>query len=194
MISSPTDASVVHLHDIDDATTAHCLWTFTLHTYIQTALDLLYNTAGTGSGFWPNPTQLLNGLKHKYLENSIFISPHTGSMYKMYRKKQDNVHRVPKLATPLEISSCKSVNTWRIFAKCETFMETIILNYIVFKVCARSGHLWPRRKLLGGCTTAWSPCHNTLVKFTPCSLDSGYAGAAHQHHWPSPCTHALDSK
>jgi len=29
---------------------------------------------------------------------------------------------------------------------------------LVFKVCAQSGHLRPRRKHLGGCTTAWSPC------------------------------------
>jgi len=29
---------------------------------------------------------------------------------------------------------------------------------LVFKVCAQNGHFWPRRKLLGGCATAWSPC------------------------------------
>ena len=38
------------------------------------------------------------------------------------------IHRIPKLATPLQISWCKSVNTRQIFAKCETFIETIILN------------------------------------------------------------------
>jgi len=38
------------------------------------------------------------------------------------------LHWVPKLATPLQISWCKSVNTWQIYTKCETFMETIILN------------------------------------------------------------------
>jgi len=38
------------------------------------------------------------------------------------------VHRVPKLATPLQISWCKIVDTWQIFTKCETFMKTIILN------------------------------------------------------------------
>jgi len=38
------------------------------------------------------------------------------------------IHRVPKLATPLQISWCKIVNTGQIFTKCETFMETIILN------------------------------------------------------------------
>jgi len=29
---------------------------------------------------------------------------------------------------------------------------------LVFEVCIQSGHLWRRRKLLGGCATAWSPC------------------------------------
>jgi len=38
------------------------------------------------------------------------------------------IHRDPKLATPLEISWGKIVNTWQIFTKCKTFMETIILN------------------------------------------------------------------
>jgi len=40
------------------------------------------------------------------------------------------IHHVPKLATPLQISWCKIVNTWQIFTKCETFTETIILNYM----------------------------------------------------------------
>jgi len=38
------------------------------------------------------------------------------------------IHCVPKLATPLQISWCKIDNTWQIFTKCETFMETIILK------------------------------------------------------------------
>ena len=38
------------------------------------------------------------------------------------------LHRVPKLATPLEISWCKIVNTRQIFKKCETFIQTIILK------------------------------------------------------------------
>jgi len=70
------------------------------------------------------------------------------------------VHCVPKLVTLLQWSWCKIVNTWQIFIKCETFMETI--NWTIFKVCAQSGHLWPRRKLLDGCATAWSPCQQVL--------------------------------
>jgi len=41
---------------------------------------------------------------------------------------RQNIHSVPKLATPLQISWCKIVNTWQIFTKCETFMETSILS------------------------------------------------------------------
>jgi len=47
---------------------------------------------------------------------------------KIQKNHKTIVHRVPKLATPLQISWCKIVNTWQIFTKCETFMETIILN------------------------------------------------------------------
>ena len=40
----------------------------------------------------------------------------------------DALHRVPKLATPLQISRCEIVNTWQIFTKCKTLVETIVLN------------------------------------------------------------------
>jgi len=40
-----------------------------------------------------------------------------------------NLHRVPKLVTPLQTSWCKIVNTWHTsFTKCETIVETNILN------------------------------------------------------------------
>jgi len=33
-----------------------------------------------------------------------------------------------KLATPLQLSWCKTIHTWQIFIKCQTLVETIILN------------------------------------------------------------------
>ena len=42
---------------------------------------------------------------------------------------------------------------------------------LVFKVCAQSGHLWPRRKLLGGWPLLGRLINNTLVKFILYSLD-----------------------
>jgi len=50
------------------------------------------------------------------------------SLLQTFSKGIFHIHHVPKLATPLQISWCKIVNTWQIFTKYETFMETIILK------------------------------------------------------------------
>jgi len=79
--------------------------------------------------------------------------------------EEEEIHRLPKLATPLDISWCKIVNTWQIFYKMWN-IHGDDHSELVFKACAQSGHLWPRRKLLGGWATAWWP---------PCQ----YAGQVH---------------
>ena len=88
-------------------------------------------------------------------------------------QNQIHLHRVPKLVTPADF-----YKMWNIHG--DDHSEP------VFKVCAQSGHLWSRRKLLGECATAWLPCQKYAGQVHP--IQSGYPGAAHQLRWPSPCT------
>ena len=53
MISSPTEARVVHLHDSADAMTAHRLWTLTLQT--ATHIITFYSQLVTAGGAVPPP-------------------------------------------------------------------------------------------------------------------------------------------
>jgi len=50
------------------------------------------------------------------------------AQFHTFRHRWSELHHVPKLATLLQISWCKIINTWQIFTKCKTLVETIILN------------------------------------------------------------------
>jgi len=82
------------------------------------------------------------------------------------------LHRVPKLATPLQISWCKIVNTWQIFTKCYKHSWRRSFWTSFWSLCSK----WPPLALTQAlrrvrhCLIALSIY--MLVKFIPYSLDN----------------------
>jgi len=62
------------------------------------------------------------------LKQRKFSLFHGSTGHKLHSLAGIHIHRVPKLATLLQISWCKIVNTGQIFTKCKTLVKTIILN------------------------------------------------------------------